>query len=124
LVAEGLLRWAPPACITRLGAALPVVRVPPSIAAGFYVLYRYAPQREQQFVDIWPAALATAVIWEITRRALAFYLEKNNMISGYGPIGAAMALLFLDLRRQYDHPDRRGAGVRDRQGAAAHRSGG
>ena len=46
------------------------------------------------FGEIWPAALATALLWEGTRRALAIYLGQNNMISGYGPIGAAMALLF------------------------------
>jgi membrane protein len=65
-----------------------------TIAAGFFVLYRYSPQRRVAFADVWPAALTTALIWEATRRILAFYLEKNNMISGYGPIGAAMALLF------------------------------
>lgn len=64
-----------------------------SLATAFYVLYRYAPQRKAQFADIWPAALTTAILWEVTRRALAFYLETNEMISGYGPIGAAMALL-------------------------------
>jgi|GEM_PF-936540 len=65
-----------------------------TMAAVFFVLYKFAPQRKIVFADIWPAALMTAVIWEFTRRLLAFYLEKNNMISGYGPIGAAMALLF------------------------------
>jgi membrane protein len=65
-----------------------------TIAAAFYVLYRYTPRRPIEFADVWPAALATAVLWEAIRRLLAFYLEKNNMISGYGPIGAAMALLF------------------------------
>ena len=65
-----------------------------TIAAAFFVLYRFSPQRKVYLADIWPAALATAVLWELTRRVLAFYLEKNDMISGYGPIGAAMALLF------------------------------
>ena len=65
-----------------------------TIVGVFYVLYRYAPQRHVQWRDIWAAALATALLWEATRRLLAFYLEKNNMISGYGPVGAAMALLF------------------------------
>ena len=65
-----------------------------TIAAVFYVLYRYAPQRDQRFADVWPAALATAILWELTRRLLAYYLEQTDMISGYGPIGAAMALLF------------------------------
>jgi membrane protein len=64
------------------------------IALAFYLLYRYVPQRRLHFEDIWPAALATAVLWELTRYGLAIYFEKNDLISGYGPIGAAMALLF------------------------------
>jgi membrane protein len=65
-----------------------------TLAGAFYVLYRYTPRRRIEFGDVWPAALMTALLWEATRRIVAFYLEKNNMISGYGPIGAAMALLF------------------------------
>ena len=65
-----------------------------TLAGVFFVLYRFAPQRKLAMMDILPAALITSVVWEITRRALALYLERNNMISGYGPIGAAMALLF------------------------------
>ena len=65
-----------------------------TIALAFFVLYRYAPQRRVQVADVWPAALTTAVLWEITRQGLAVYLERTDMISGYGPIGAAMALLF------------------------------
>ena len=37
---------------------------------------------------------STALLWELTRRLVAFYLTQNNMVSGYGPVGAAMALLF------------------------------
>jgi membrane protein len=65
-----------------------------SFAVAFYLLYRYAPRREVQFADVWPAALFTAVVWETTRRLLAFYLTQTDMISGYGPVGGAMALLF------------------------------
>lgn len=65
-----------------------------AIAAVFFVLYRYAPQRKVYFADIWPAALLTALVWEATRRLLTVYIERTNMVSGYGPIGAAMLLLF------------------------------
>lgn len=65
-----------------------------ALAAVFFVLYRYTPRRPVQAADIWPAALSTAAVWEITRRLLALYLERTDLISGYGPIGAAMALLF------------------------------
>lgn len=64
-----------------------------ALAGVFFLLYRYTPQRRVQFADVWPAALTMAVAWEATRRLLAFYLEQNDMISGYGPVGAAMALL-------------------------------
>ncbi len=65
-----------------------------TMAGVFFVLYRFAPQRKIDMGDIWPAALLTALLFEVTRRVLSFYLEKNDMVSGYGPIGAAMALLF------------------------------
>jgi hypothetical protein len=65
-----------------------------TIAGAFLVLYRFTPRRRVELADVWPAALVTALAWEGTRRLLAFYMEQNNMISGYGPIGAAMALLF------------------------------
>jgi YihY family inner membrane protein len=65
-----------------------------TMALAFFILYRFAPQRRIQVGDVWPAVLTTAVLWEITRRALAIYLERTDMVSGYGPIGAAMALLF------------------------------
>ena len=65
-----------------------------TIAGAFLVLYRFTPRRQIELADVWPAALTTALLWELTRRIVAFYLEQNNMVSGYGPIGAAMALLF------------------------------
>ncbi|HZR99245.1 MAG TPA: YihY/virulence factor BrkB family protein [Chloroflexota bacterium] len=64
------------------------------IAVAFYLLYRYTPRRKIQFGDVWPAALLTAIVWEVTRRIIAFYLTQTDMVSGYGPIGAMMALLF------------------------------
>jgi membrane protein len=65
-----------------------------TIAVAFHLLYRYTPQRDIAFGDVWPAALLMAIAWEIVRRTFAFYLTQTNMISGYGPIGAVMALLF------------------------------
>lgn len=64
------------------------------IAGAFLVLYRFTPRRQIELADVWPAALATALLWEATRRIVSFYLAQTDMISGYGPVGAAMALLF------------------------------
>ena len=65
-----------------------------TVAAAFYLLYRFTPQREVQSADVWPAALVTALLWEASRLVLAFYIEKTAMVSLYGPVGAMMALLF------------------------------
>jgi membrane protein len=102
-----LLSWAATAAIGILSAytdvipagaqvwqALVSVLSVLTIAGAFLVLYRFTPRREIELADAWPAALTTALLWELTRRIVAFYLAQTNMISGYGPIGAAMALLF------------------------------
>lgn len=65
-----------------------------TIGLLFFALYRYVPQRPVWSADVWPSALAAAVLWELSRAALALYLHATNMISAYGPIGSAMALLF------------------------------
>ncbi len=65
-----------------------------TIATAFALLYRYTPRCEVRWADVWPAAVATALAWEATRRLLAIYFEHTDMISGYGPIGAVMALMF------------------------------
>src|SRR5215213_1055220 len=78
----------------RLWQALVSVLSILTIGGAFLVLYRFTPRRQIELADVWPAALATAVLWEATRRLVAFYLAQTDMISGYGPIGAAMALLF------------------------------
>jgi membrane protein len=64
-----------------------------TMACVFFLLYRLTPQRRVHFSDVWPAALAAAALWEVSRRGLALYLQTTNLISGYGPLGAAMALL-------------------------------
>ena len=65
-----------------------------TMAALFFLLYRVTPRAQLHGADVWPAALAAAVAWELTRRGLDLYLQQTNMVSGYGPIGALMALLF------------------------------
>jgi membrane protein len=102
-----LLSWTATGAIGILGAYTDVIPAGPqvwqalvsvlsvlTIAGAFLVLYRFTPRRQVELADAWPAALATALLWELTRRVVAFYLGQTNMISGYGPIGAAMALLF------------------------------
>ena len=88
----------------RLMGAVPGVTLFASAAASllgvltmagiFVLLYRYTPQGHVRLADVWPAGAGAAVVWELTRRLLAVYLETSDLVSGHGSIGAGMALLF------------------------------
>jgi hypothetical protein len=36
-----------------------------------------------------PSRTIVSAAWEATRRVVAFYLERNKVLSAYGPVGAA-----------------------------------
>ena len=49
-----------------------------TMAGAFLVLYRYTPRRKIELADVWPAALATAAVWEVTRRLLASTWKRTT----------------------------------------------
>jgi|DewCreStandDraft_1066081.scaffolds.fasta_scaffold00441_9 membrane protein len=59
------------------------------------VLYRVTPLRPIEWADVLPGALLTALLWELARYMLAFYLTSvANYGAIYGPLAAVIALLF------------------------------
>lgn len=59
------------------------------------LLYKFVPMRNLTFKQVWPAAVIMAILWEITRQAVAFYMTRfANYENAYGSIGAVMALIF------------------------------
>ncbi len=60
----------------------------------FLFLYRFIPNARVRWRDIWPGALAAAILFEIAKQAFVWYtttFAHYNLI--YGPIGAIIALL-------------------------------
>lgn len=60
----------------------------------FLFLYRFIPNARLTFRDVWPGALAAAVLFEAAKQAFVWYtttFAHYNLI--YGPIGAIVALL-------------------------------
>ncbi len=61
----------------------------------FAILYRVTPLRPVAWAEVLPGAVLTAVLWELARYALAFYLtDVANYGAVYGPLAAVIALLF------------------------------
>lgn len=61
----------------------------------FAILYRVTPLRPVVWTEVLPGAALTAVVWELARYILAFYLTNvANYGAIYGPLAAVIALLF------------------------------
>lgn len=61
----------------------------------FAILYRVTPLRPVAWTEVLPGAALTAIVWELARYALAFYLTNvANYGAVYGPLAAVIALLF------------------------------
>ncbi len=57
------------------------------------VLFHTLPRCSVDWQDVWPAALLTAVAWEIFRQAFAFYLGHfANYQAVYGALGSIIAI--------------------------------
>ena len=58
------------------------------------VLYRFGPARPQQWKNLWPGAMAAAVLWFLATLAFSWYVRNiadYNLL--YGSIGAVIALI-------------------------------
>ena len=60
----------------------------------FLLLYRFVPNTQVRWRDVWRGALAAAICFEVTKFAFVWFVGnfgRYNLI--YGPIGALIALL-------------------------------
>jgi len=58
------------------------------------VLYRFGPARPQRWKNLWPGAMAAALLWFLATLAFSWYVRNiANYNLFYGSIGAVIALL-------------------------------
>jgi membrane protein len=62
-------------------------------AALFALIYKYVPQEPLHWSDLWVGAAVTAVLFNIGKFAIGFYLGKSAVSSVYGAAGALLVLL-------------------------------
>jgi membrane protein len=59
----------------------------------FALLYKYVPDAEIGWRDVWPGGLITAVLFTLGKTAIGFYLGQASVGSAYGAAGSLVALL-------------------------------
>src|ERR671925_1211459 len=59
----------------------------------FALLYKYVPDAEIGWRDVWPGALVTAVLFTLGKTAIGFYLGRASVGSAYGAAGSMVVLL-------------------------------
>jgi membrane protein len=60
----------------------------------FGLMYKYVPDVPIRWVDVWPGALATAVLFSVGRLLIGWYLAQSSIASAYGA-ASSLALLLL-----------------------------
>jgi membrane protein len=59
----------------------------------FALLYKYVPDVEIGWHDVWPGGLITAVFFTLGKTAIGYYLGQTSVGSAYGAAGSMVVLL-------------------------------
>lgn len=59
----------------------------------FAFIFKFLPAARLQWRDVWPGALATALLFMIGRFAISFYITHSDFGSTYGAAGSLVVLL-------------------------------
>ena len=62
-------------------------------AVLFALLFKYVPQERLVWADVWVGGIVTAVLFNIGKFAIGYYLGKSAFASVYGVIGSFLVLL-------------------------------
>jgi membrane protein len=97
------------------------------ITALFALLFRYVPDAEIEWRDVWVGALATAVLFTVGKFALGIYLGRSEPGSAFGAAGAlalllvwiyySAAIVFLGAEFTQAYATERGSGIAPAKGA-------
>lgn len=59
----------------------------------FALMYKYVPDVPICWVDVWPGALATALLFSVGRLAISWYLAHSSVVSAYGAASSLAVML-------------------------------
>ena len=94
--AESILHRLLPMDALRLRTSAQITGYTLSIgvtAVLFGMMFKFLPTPHMKLSDVWPAALLTAVMFDVGKLIIALYLEKNDVISAYGAANSIVVLI-------------------------------
>jgi membrane protein len=63
------------------------------LTLGFSLLFKYVPDAEIRWRDVWPGGVFTAVLFTLGKTAIGYYLGYASVGSAYGAAGSMVVLL-------------------------------
>jgi membrane protein len=63
------------------------------ISLLFAVMFKWLPDAEVDWYDVWLGAIVTAVLFEIGKTAIGFYIGKQGLDSTYGAAASIIVVL-------------------------------
>lgn len=93
-VGDQLDRWLPGDAGNELLGVADVLISYVAVAALFATLFKFLPDREVAWGDVWLGAVVTALLFVLAKWGLGLYLGKSDVASTYGAAGS-LALILL-----------------------------
>jgi membrane protein len=59
----------------------------------FGMMFKFLPKVRVEWRDVWPAAIVTAIMFDLGKLLIALFLRKNNIISAYGAADSLVVLV-------------------------------
>ena len=78
----------------HMTSALETVVALVTITCLFALLFKYLPDAEIHWVDVWHGAFATALLFSVGKFVLGWYLGRTDFTADYGSSGALVLVLF------------------------------
>jgi membrane protein len=91
LAGAAALFWGPEQ--TLLSRLLEIVVSLVVLTLGFALLFKYVPDAEIRWRDVWLGGLVTAVLFTLGKTAIGYYLGHASVGSAYGAAGSMVVLL-------------------------------
>ena len=63
------------------------------LTLGFALLFKYVPDAEIRWGDVWLGGVVTAVLFTLGKTAIGYYLGQASVGSAYGAAGSMVVLL-------------------------------
>jgi membrane protein len=63
------------------------------VALLFAALFRYVPDTRVHWHDVWVGAIATAVLFDLGKFGIGFYLGHSGIASTFGAAGSVVVIL-------------------------------